>query len=172
MKALNYIAAFLLLSSCQKEIVLPETNFTKIIDEQPKEVVYREDPSELVLMRDFAPMLWDKKEYKITEYYSVKEDLWNELPNWIKDDVYTFEQYGKGWVAADLVQNPAICFETIQKKWELYSEGEILKLDWLNEHYEPATYSVVTYKSEESFTLSSTVNDSKVFFTYTLTAKK
>ena len=79
MKALNYIAALLLLSSCQKEIALPEKISTKIIDEQPKEIIYREDPSELVLMRDFAPMLWDKKEYKITEYYSVKKDLWNEV---------------------------------------------------------------------------------------------
>lgn len=171
MKTLSSIAVVLLLCSCQKEMSYlggNQPNDTKLVK---VELPYREDPSQLVLMRDFAPMLWDMQHYKITEYYSVKKNLWAEIPEWVKDDVHTFDMFGKGLVSSNAEQCPSLSFETLQQKWKLYASGDTLKLDWLDSNYEPKTYSVVAFKTEESFTLSSVENDSKVFFTYSFAGK-
>jgi len=174
MKALTSIALVLLLCSCQKEIMFPpEPEVVIVKEDPPKEVVYRAEPSQQIIMSEFAPMLWEKKQYTITEYYSVKKDLWNDLPIWVKDDVYTFQEFGDGWVDAGTIQNPAVSFETIKKPWQLYGDTEDnkIKLAWLNDNYESKTYSLVAYEIEKSFTLCYKVNDSKVFITYTLVKK-
>ncbi|MBO9571680.1 MAG: hypothetical protein J7497_05660 [Chitinophagaceae bacterium] len=176
MKALTSIALILLLCSCQKEIMFP-TEPQKVVQETPvQEPVldtnYREEPSQEINMGEFSPMLWDKKQYAITEYYSVKKNLWEELPAWIKDDVYTFKEFGKGWVTAGDIQHPDTTFETIEKTWSLYAEenGDVT-LEWVDKNYEITKYTLVAYEMEKSFTLCTKVNDSKVFITYTLVAK-
>jgi hypothetical protein len=173
MKALTSIALILLLCSCQKEIMFPAEPEASVVKEQPpKEVIYKAEPNQQIVMSEFAPMLWDKKQYQITEYYCVKKDLWSDLPSWVKDDVYTFQEFGKGWVAANDIQNPLATFDVIQKTWQLYpTETDGVKLEWLNNNYDTLTYNLAAYTLEESFTLSAKVNDSKVFITYTLLKK-
>ena len=110
-------------------------------------------------------MLWDKA-YKISSCKNNRS-LWDATPSWIKDDVYTFNESGKALINANSDQNPLIQFETIERDWKLYAENGTVKLDWINAQYEPTTYSIVSYKKEESFTLSAMINDSLELYTYT-----
>ncbi len=139
----------------------------------PTDTLYRQEPEQIVIMSQFAPMLWGNSQYQLAEYYSAKKDLWNELAEWLKDDVFTFHETGKVWVSAGDTQHPAQFFESIQRSTQLYAQNGVIKLDLLDENYEPKTYSVAAYKSEESFTLSYTVNDSsKVFYTFKYIGKQ
>jgi len=171
MKALTSIALMLLLCSCQKEIMFPAEPETVIVKEQPQQANYREEPTQQVRLSEFGPMLWGHKQYTLTEFYCVKKDLWSTLPEWIKDDVFTVDESAGITINANLIQNPAVSFETLQKPWQLYAKDNEMKLDWVDENYDPKTYSVVAYDTEKSFTLCSKVNDSKVFITYTLIKK-
>lgn len=183
MKAIIFIATILAFTSCQKEFEFPivaenpKTVTTQPTPEEPveeptAEEVFREEPNQVVIMRDFAPMLWENSQYQITEYYSSKKNLWDECPSWIKDDVMTFHESGKGWVDAANEQHPDSSFQTLEKKWKLYAREDGVKLDWLDNDYRPLTYIVVAFENGKSFTLCTRVNDSKVYYTYTLLGKK
>ena len=150
----------------------PEPEVVIVREEPPREVIYKEEPSQEVMQSEFAPMLRDFSQYKITEYYSVKKNLWSELPIWVKDDISVFNRSGQGWVEANESQNPSIVFEKAEKNWKLFADDEGLKLKWVDVNYNDIEYTVAAYEKGKSFTLAKKVNDLKVFFTYTFLGKK
>lgn len=184
MRTLANILLVFLLASCQKEIPLyadkdPKTGQTPTpVQEpepqpEPKDTVYRAEPDQEMNIGEFAPMLWEKSQYQITEFYSIKENLWDEFPSWAKDDIYTFQEFGKSWIFPGLEQHPSNVFDTITQKWKLYGEGDEMKFDWADQNYKSKTYTVVAYKLGESFTLRTYANDStKVFYTFSFIGKQ
>lgn len=194
MKTILCCLLIISLAACQKEIQLPEedpktgrttapapptpsTPSTEppacpLPEPPPADTVYREEPNQVPNITEFGRMLRADSQYQITEYYCLKKDLWNDLQNWVKDDIYIFREYGKSWIAAGTYQHPSNAFDTLAQKWKVYGEGNEMKFDWADQNYAPKTYTVVAYKSEESFTLRTYANDStKVFYTFTYLGK-
>jgi hypothetical protein len=186
MKTLTCLLLIFSLASCQKEIqflkdpktgqvpkpVSPSTPDPEP-EPEPQDTIYRQEPTQVMNIGEFAPMLWGKSEYKITEYYCLTQDLWTELPFWIKDDVYVFGEFGKSWIAGGTEQHPSNSFDTLQRNWKLYGENDEMKFDWVDHDYNAKAYTVVAYKLEESFTLRTFINDStKVFYTFTFSGKQ
>lgn len=91
-----------------------------------------------------------------------------QLPFWIKDDIFIFTGAGQALVEANKFQHPNISFDIREAKWKLYADELGIQLDWLDNEYNFKTYTVVAYENEKSFTLCSRINDSKVYFTYSL----
>jgi hypothetical protein len=163
-----------LLSSCQKEILLPSDK-----DQNPHEVVVPEpepepepDPiSETIYLRNLPELFNSQKHYRLAKTYTDTADLWKTTPQWAKDDVHTFNDFGDGTIESteSCPDNP---FTVLPQNWTAYADEEGIKLTWVDIEYNPATYTLVSAIAETSFKAYRVVNNVKIYYEFQLITGK
>jgi len=161
MKNVLLYACAIFLFSCQKEIIV--ANSTK---EKPSEVV-KPDPapepapepepepepeSETVYLRDLPNHFTSQNHFKLIKVYTDDATLWESIPEWLKDDVHTLNDFGDGSIesTSSCPENP---FTTIARNWSAFADDEGVKLTWVDLQYEPVTFIIKSINVGSSFTV-------------------
>jgi hypothetical protein len=155
MKTLLSFCCLLMLLSCRKELSFTATEPAIIAEPLPAPRAI--DPVA------FQSMLNENYQYQIVRYYSAAEDLWGAVPEWIKDDAYTFRETGEGWIDPNRKQDPYAVFHGREQSCKLYSSKTIVQLEWVDLNYQPARFTVEAFTSGQSFVLSRVSKDTTVY---------
>ncbi len=159
MKTISYYCiSLLLLSGCSKELSYTNESTTLIA----KENIYQ--PT--IDLADFKEMLNENYQYRMIKYYSEVKDLWSAVPEWVKDDAYTFRETGDGWIDTNTDQDPDHEIYGWEQSWKISSDKSGIHLEWVDIHYNPVLYTLESYTSNQSFVVSSVVDKIKIFTEY------
>jgi hypothetical protein len=179
---LLYVFAIFLIS-CQKEIIQPQH-----VKEQPAEVVVPEpeetpepepevslDPppgtiSESVYLRNLPNVFNSDIHYKLSKIYTSDINLWNKTASWVKDDVHTFGSYGDGEIVSTS-NCPEHPFSTMEQNWTAFGDAEGIKLTWVDQNYNPATYILVYAIAGKMFKASRVVDGETIYYEFKATSE-
>lgn len=184
-----YAFVLTLLTSCQKEIFLPETvkepsKEVKIPDFQvdpepepepePEPAPNEPDPldpppgeiSESVYLRNLVLVLNEESHYRVSRVYTDQMNLWLKTPSWSKDDVHTFGFMGTGRIESTVTSCPDNPFTILEQNWTAYADGEGVKLSWVDAEYNPVVYTLVYAVPGERFKAFRIINGVKTYFMF------
>lgn len=119
-----------------------------------EETGFLSPPEPTVSLAKLARYTSDSTVYIVTKFYSDKEDKYQSIPQYMRDDTYMFKPNGQANRWGNMIVNPWAPYETIEiTNWQAYAEGihpnGIVKFNWKNViTYEPTTYVVKDLKDE------------------------
>ncbi|MBL7698236.1 MAG: hypothetical protein JNK79_08765 [Chitinophagaceae bacterium] len=180
-----YACVLIFLTSCQKEIFLPET-----VKEGPKEIKIPDlqlnpkpepepapgqpdplDPppgevSESVYLSNLVEVLNEESHYRISRVFTDKMNLWLKTPEWSKDDVHTFGFMGSGKIESKGAAFPDNPFTVLEQNWTAYADADGVKLTWVDAKYNPVTYTLVYAVPGKCFKAFRTISGEKTYFMF------
>lgn len=162
MRTIIFFACIFFLSSCQKEIILP------IVREESKPPVQIVEPDsevapEEIFLYKIPEILNSQKQYKLVGYYTDKEDLWSEIPEWVKDDVHIFHDMGDGLIKSENEACPSDPFTSKELKWQAFADDEGVKLNWVDIQYKATTFFISSIKAVTTFTVYQVKDTIKIY---------
>lgn len=184
MKTVLLYVCVIFLISCQKEIIQAPT-----VKEQPAEVVIPEPPqepeqpedelkdsldpapgtvSESVYLRNLPLSFNSNYHYKLAKIYTSESNMWADTPDWLKDDIHTLGDYGNGTIES-VTASPNNSFTNMEAHWSAYVEDNQIKLDWVDQDYNSATYTLVYAVPGVKFKASRTIDGETIYYVFETT---